>query len=282
MNHATNFQKSQSYSLGLGTAIAGPAHNLQAQAARNLWLGQMTLEAGNANTLAAAFSGGLTDYGNHGQVTAIACQGASLMVSNQNAPLRMFSPIAQDGANNFIGLAVPNAGVVTVTTAGVTGGPTLTGSIFTDSYDEAVSGPVPAPDSVGAQGGLNYCCGLSQQVSVAAAPAAQTIVLNAQILRGVTLGWLYLEAFDGAVGVQNFNNEALLSVSSITINQVEMLGSQVNAVGNFSQFTLGSTDSDARYLGMSAPLNSTVQISVIVPAGLPALTIHGGFFCAHS
>jgi hypothetical protein len=193
----------------------------------------------------------------------------------------MFSPIAQDGANNFLGLGIPNAGVVTVTTANVTGGPTLTGGIFTDPYDVNVSGPVLAPDSVGAQGGLNYCAGLSQVIS--AGGLAQTLQINCQLLRGVTLGWLYLEAFTANVGIQNFADESSLEIGQIMINQVEMLGSQVNAVVPFSQFTLGSTDSDARYLGMSAPLNSTVTISINIPVTVVnPVTITGGFFCAHT
>lgn len=285
--HQTNFQKSQSYSLGLGTAVAGVAHNLVGQAARNLTLGQLNLIASNANSLTptpaapAVLPGGLASYGNHGQVTAIAVQGASLMVSNQPVPLRMFSPIAQDGENNFIGLAIPNAGVVTVTTANVTGGPALTGGIFCDAYNESVSGPIQSPDALGSTGGLNFVAGMGQVISVGGLGVPQTVQLNCQLLRGVTLGWLYLEAFDAAAAVQSFAQEDQLSISQIMINQVEMLGSQVNAVVPFSQFTLGSTDSDARYLGMSAPLNSTCTISIIVPAGVPALTIQGGFFCAH-
>jgi hypothetical protein len=280
VDYSINFRDSQAYSLG-AVAPAGPAHFLQFTAARDITLGQLNLVAANANTLAAAPSGGLTSYGNQGTVTALTCQGASLMVSNQNAPLRAFSPIAQDGENNYIGLQLPNAGTVTVNTINVAGAPALTGGIFTEPYDVATQGPVLAPNDMANQGGLNYVCGLGQVVT--APGVAQVVQLNCQVLRGVTLGWLYLEAYTAAGAVQNFGDEGQLSVTQVLVNQTEYLASQVGTPIPFSQFTLGSTDSDARYLGAPCPLNSTVIISINVPAAVAnALTIQGMFFCAHA
>lgn len=284
MDYSINFRDSQAYSLG-AVAAPGPAHFLQFTSARDVTLGQLNLEAANANTLAitpaagAPLPGGLATYGNHGEVTAITCQGASLMVSNNNCPLRAFSPIAQDGENNYIGLALPNAGTVTVNTVNVTGAPGLSGGIFTEPYSVATQGPVLAPNDVAAQGGLNYACGLGQIVT----PAGPAVVqLQTQVLRGVTLGWLYLESFNAAAGDQNFADEASLTVSQVLVNQTEYLASQIGTPVPFKQFTLGSTDSDARYLGAPCPLNSTVIITIVIPAGVAAQTISGMFFCAHA
>lgn len=282
-----SFRTSQSYSLGSGTAAGAVTHTLNFQAARSILAGQLTLTPSNELTASGAVAGGFARVGGPGNVTAMSIQGQSLMTSNAFAPLRAFSVYAPDQSHAFIGSGVPANGVLQVITGGCTGAPTLTGGIFCDPWDDAtMGGPPPSPDSPENQGNLNYVFGCGQVVlppAVAGVPGTATLISTA--LRPQMLGFVYLQGMDdGTVVGPNLNsflNEPFLSVTSIQINATEQLASALGAGVPFSQFTLGSMDSDQRVLSQFIPMNGTLSITVQNPT-LNQIILSGCVFCLHA
>ena len=260
------FRNAQGFSLGCAhSAVIAPgaAVTLQGTAQVPLLLEDLIIDS-------------TTSIGS--QVTAIRAAGQNLMASNQSCPVFAFSNQAQvEGGWRSISITLDQSQTLAIDVTNNAGGAGASFQFSCSTTPIAQSDVIPTSQSGDA---LNYVFGLGS--AVLAAPVGSVQTLQATALRPTVLGKLICCVEDVAGGTQPFGgNPNNISITSIQVNNIELLSGAVADEIPLSAVGVGSTDISAGLLSYPVELNSTVSVGFAVrttPLAGP-VTISGMAYC---
>jgi len=255
-------RNSQGYCLSgpsLQGASGGTAFDSDATAQIDLLLQDLVIDtrvdAGTANT---------------GVVTALSISGQSVFVTSSAADILSWAPDAQLEGSRSLGIPISQNSIVNIKATLDTAG-SCASTIGTDPLP--IGTPVIPINALGPA--LDYCGGIGTVTVAAAASTGVTATdttVDVTILRPVRLGRLVMSQ-TGASSVTQ------LVVSSIKLNQMELLSGGSNSEVPFSCFDRTSTDLDGMVLDVFTETpNAVLSITFKSWAGQVA-TVHGTFFC---
>ena len=256
-------RNAQSLTLGAGklTGAVARTHNGTAQVDTLLQdLSITSVDAAGANAQATV-------------INAIRVAGQRLDCSNQAMDANAFNPqTRQTEGTASISLPIAAQQVFSIDLTTAAAGDVTGVSVNVDP----LMGPV-LPINELAANALSFCAGLGTANIIAGAGGVGNVQLQATILRPVTLGRIGLTAVINAASPADING---LTVTSITINGLEMLAGNTAAIGNacpFEAFSWNCDDSDGLSLATHVSQNDLVIVTInnSVAAGNP-IVIQGG------
>ena len=260
------FRNSQGFSLGCAhSAVAAPgaALTLQGPSQVPILLEDLIIDS-------------TTSIGS--QVTAIRAAGQNLMASNSSCPVFAFSNQAQvEGGWRSISITLDQSQTLAIDITNNAAGAAASYQFSCSTTPISGSDVIPTSQSGDA---LNYVFGFGQ-VALAAA-IGSVAQLNAVALRPTVLGKLVMCVEDVPGGVQPFGgNSNNISITSIQVNNIELLSGAVADEIPLSAVGVGSTDISAGLLSYPVALNSTVTIGLAVrtTALAGAVNVSGMAYC---
>lgn len=260
------FRNAQGFSLGCAHSAliaAGNAVTLQGTAQIPLLLEDLIIDS-------------TTSIGS--QVTAIRVAGQNLMASNQGCPVFAFSNQAQvEGGWRSISVTLDQSQTLAIDITNNAGGAGASFQFSCSTTPIAQSDVIPTSQSGDA---LNYVFGFGS--AALAAPVGSVATLQATALRPTVLGKLVMCVEDVAAGTQPFGGPTdNISITSIQVNNIELLSGAAADEIPLSAVGVGSTDISAGLLSYPVELNSTVTIGLAVrTTPLPGpVTISGMAYC---
>jgi len=195
------------------------------------------------------------------QVTAIRAAGQNLMASNSSCPVFAFSNQAQvEGGWRSISITLDQSQTLAIDIANNAAG--VNASFQYSCSTTPISGADVIPTSQSGDA-LNYVFGFGQ--AALAAPIGSVATLTAVALRPTVLGKLVACVEDVAGGTQPFGaNPNNISITSIQVNNIELLSGAAADEIPLSAVGVGSTDISSGLLAYPVELNSTVTIGLAV------------------
>jgi len=212
------------------------------------------------------------------QVTAIRVAGQNIFATNQSCPVFAFDIQAQvEGGWRSLSLTLDQSQTLAVDITNNPGGAAASFQFSCSTTPIAEADVIPTSQSGDA---LNYVAGMGQVAL--AAPVGSVATLQATALRPTVLGKLIMCVEDVAGGVQPFGAAANnISITSIQVNNIQLLSGAVADEIPLSAVGVGSTDISAGLLSYPVSLNSNISIGIAVrttPLAGP-VTVSGMFYC---
>jgi len=243
----TVYRNAQGFSLGVASAnvaAGGPITTFTGTTQVPVLLEDLIISSGLA-------TGGL--------VTSLRVAGQEIFASNLPCPVAAFNAASQVEQYRSVSLTLDQQQTFAMdinNTSGLAG--TFQFSVATTPITQREV--VPTSQSGDA---LNYCFGFGESLAIPAAPAVgSTVTLTATALRPCILGRLVITQ-DGAVGAGG--NLAGVEVTSILVNNIELLSGAAGPGGNVPAEAFGvlSTDTNGAQLAYPVELNSNVSITIV-------------------
>lgn len=255
----TVYRNAQGYSLGCASAAVvagGPITTFTGTTQVPVMLEDLIIQSGQA-------TGGL--------ITSLRVAGQEVFASNQACPVAAFAPACQVEQYRSVSLTLDQQQTFAMdvnNTSAAAG--RFQFSVATTPISQTEIVPVNQSGDA-----LNYCFGFGEGLAVAGGGGLLT--LNATALRPCILGRLVVTG-DGAIGTGA--NLADVEITSILVNNIELLSGAAGPGGNVpaSAFGVLSTDTNGAQLAYPVELNSIVSISFI-NNGLAAVGIGAMAYC---